>query len=112
MKGGSNIKKISLIFEEAYPLYIKIYNPDNKLIYDNIVNNGKLLLYLNECLAYRIIVISPVVILKTSFYVNHCNKYYFKMNNNSLERTITFLLTDANYNNLPIERGVMYLWQR
>ena len=57
-------------------------------------------------------------IIRKTFYVNRYQNVYdiiyrgYVTNPSPLQRTITFLLTDRSYDNLPISKGEMILWQR
>lgn len=123
MKGGSNIKTILKFIgtgiEDNYQACVNIYD-NNNLLYERRTYNGKVIIDLRENKLYKIVATSINEIINTSIYVtkNNC-KYIFKYNRSILQnyyssdlRTITFLLTDANYNNLPIEKGELFLWQK
>lgn len=123
MKGGSNIKTILKFIgtgiEDNYQACVNIYD-NNNLLYERRTYNGKVIIDLRENKLYKMVATSINEIINTSIYVtkNNC-KYIFKYNRSILQnyyssdlRTITFLLTDANYNNLPIEKGELFLWQK
>ena len=109
------MKKIKLIFIGlGYNNYnqacINIYDCNNKLIYKGITYNNEIELCLEECDVYKIVAISNSIKLVTSFFVNNNSRYIFNLNINN--NPITFILTDLNYKNLPIERGELLLWQK
>ena len=114
------IKKVILKFigtgiNNNYQALVKIYDNCNNLLYCEKTYNGELLLYLKEMSLYKIEAVACGDMIMQSFYVNHCNsKYVFGFNHSIFNKlsTITFLLTDANYEDLPIEKGEMILWQK
>ena len=112
------IKKIILNFigtglYNNYQACVSIYDKCNNLLYYKKTYNGKLVLELKENNTYTLIAKLNNEIINTSFYTNKTN-YIFIFNNSIINksRTITFLLKDANYSNLPIEKGEIILWQK
>lgn len=87
---------------------VKIYD-NNNLVFDGMTYNSELSLYLEKYKVYRIIAEANGLLLATSFYVGEQKIYLFSFN---IIKTITFILTDSNYQNLRIERGELLLWQR
>ncbi|MBQ2639400.1 MAG: hypothetical protein IJF92_01355 [Bacilli bacterium] len=113
------MKKIKLIFtglgyNNRFQAYTKIYNSNNKLIYEGKTYNGELELCLKKNNCYRLEAISKDEIIDIWFYVNKTRKcYLFKFRRSIIENNpITFLLTDYYYSNLPIEKGELILWQK
>ena len=107
------MKKIKLIFIGLgfnNKTYISIYDCNNNLIFEGVTCNNQIDLCLEECNAYRIVVISNNIKLVTSFFVNNNSRYKFNLNISN--NPITFILTDFYYKNLPIERGELLLWQK
>ena len=94
---------------------IIIYDSNSYIVCKKIIYNNKL----NICLKQNQIYIIEVeyfdwTINKSFIVLNNICNYYFKFNqsiicNNNSGRNITFLLTDYNYSNLPIERGNLIL---
>ena len=120
-----NIKNVILNFigtgiKDQYQADVYIFDCSNNLLYQRRTYNGKIFLCLKENMVYNIIAKSYNNVIKAVFYIKkNKNEYIFffnrcfiKENDNSNLRTITFLLTDANYNNLPIEKGEMVLWPK
>lgn len=109
-----NIQKVTLKFigtgmKNEYQACVNIYDAYNDL-YHKKTYNGKLVLCLKENKAYKLVANSCIGRIVVSFYVDkYHNSYTFILGQNQNMRTIT--LTDANYNNLPIERG-MIIWQK
>ena len=117
MKGDGDIKKIKLIFSgvginNLYQANVKIYDENNKLIFNGQTYNGKLEIYLKENKLYKV---ESEFINEKIFkciYVFNTYTYVFYFKNSVLEnRTITLLLTDYYYN-LPVEKGEIILWQK
>ena len=95
---------------------VNIYDTCGNLLCSNKTYNGKLTLYLKEDRVYRLIATSCNDVIDLNLYIDKYKSMYTfifsrAIFTNSL-RTITFLLTDANYNDLPIEEGKMILWQK
>lgn len=112
------IKKVTFIFigtgiNNKYQACVYIYDSCNRLVYKGKTKNGKLVLYLKKHEVYKLKAISLGEMIYTNFITTR-SKYVFVFNRSIYipSRTITFLLTDANYNNLPIEKGEIILWQR
>ena len=100
-----------------YQACIHIYDKNKKLLYHKKTYNGKTTVYLKPNEAYRLIATSYNEKIDKLFYVDKKTKVITFIFNRSIYipkklRTIIFLLTDANYNNLPIEKGEMILWQK
>ena len=90
---------------------IKIYDRFNNLLCIKKTYNGEIKLFLKENEVYRLVAILSNDILKASFYISERNKYVF-MFNNCIYNLRTIILRDANYNNLPIGKGMIVLWQK
>ena len=108
------MNNVTLIFSgitdnPCYQAYVNIYD-GNKLIYSCYTINGRLSLILKVNRAYRIQARLLTSSLNTSFYVsNNTCELHFNFYS-CLSRNIIFTLRDYFYN-LPIERGVITLWQ-
>lgn len=110
------IKKIQLQFVgtgiyDEFQAYVCIYDLCGNMIYHGKTYNGKININLKTNTAYRI---------KARLYDECINKVFYVMKRDKIimfvfqralipRRTITFLLKDANYNNLPIEKGEIIL---
>ena len=110
MKGVDSIG-VKIIFNgvgynDKYQVKVKIYDKD-KIIYDGYSYNGVVNVFLKRNKGYRLYASFLDYRIWTSIYTNS-NEYIFSLNN---RRTITLFLKDYYYN-LPIERGVIVLWQR
>ena len=110
------IKFLGLGIDDKYQACVRIYDICNNLICENKTYNGKLELCLEENKLYKLQAIFMGMEINKSFYVTNSNNVFsFTFNKliiTCLSRTVTFLLTDANYTNLPIEKGKMILWQK
>ena len=95
-----NIKEVTFIIYGSRPT-VYIYDYCNNLIYSTRNNTFKI--SLKEKNVYKLIIYSNNYIFNIPIYIIK-NKYIF-----SLTRTITFLLKDANYYNLPIKKGEIIL---
>ena len=120
MKGGSVRKKVILKFigtgiNNNYQACVKIYDRYKNIIYQGKSYNGKLVLYLENNSAYSIIATSYGRLIRNAFYVGGCDDVYvfsFASNKEINLKTVTFLLRDANYDDLHIKKGEMFLWQK
>ncbi len=99
---------IGLGIYEYYQADIDIYDDDN-LVYRGKTYNGKLYINLVEGNVYKLVATTYNNKLISSFYVlKGQNEYRFILNNLTKKiRTITFHLKDANYYNLPIQKGMI-----
>ena len=114
--------KITLNFigtgiNNEYQACIFIYDKSNKLLYHKKTYNGKTTICLKPNEAYKLIAKSKKEIIHKVFYIDKKTKtitFIFSRSiyNPEKLRTITFLLTDANYYNLPIEKGEIFLCQK
>ena len=100
-----------------YQAHVCIYDECNNLVYEGDTNNGCLCVNLCINRLYKVYACTRCERLFGAFYVR-CNKceYCFPFTSAfsqiEEEDNITFQLTDAVYENLPIMRGDMILWQR
>ena len=110
------LRFIGLGYNDINQACIKIYDNNNNLIISKYSYNG----YIKVCLKvnniYRVYVSSYNEVINKYFYVNNYNiNYVFAFNRSIFTQSnnlITFLLTDYYYNNLPIEKGNLILWQK
>ena len=111
------MKDITLIFigtgyKDKYQAYIEIYDINNNLIYKDYTYNGYITICLKTNTYYKIKAILDNDVLNGVIYTNQI-KYKFIFNRSYIPINITtFILTDYNYKNLPIEKGELILWQR
>ena len=111
------LKFIGTGIEDNYQACVKIYDTYGNLLYNQKTYNGELVLYLEKGQVYKVSASCYGEFLKKVFYVNEDNKKYVFYFNRSLQnipllRTITFFWNDANYENLPIEKGEIILWKK
>ena len=93
---------------------VLIYDEFNNLVYNKKTYNNKLNICLKKNKVYRVVAFSLNDRISTTIYINN-NNYCFRFNRSIINEnsdSITFLLTDYYYDNLPIERGEIILWQR
>lgn len=86
---------------------VSIWNSQHECIFDGKTNFGKISVALDTKNIYLLSVNSHRGYFQIPFYVD-CKRdcYYFEWPmRRPIERIITFQLTDANYMNLPIEKG-------
>jgi len=119
VKGGSSIVTLKFIgtgVASNMQACVKIYDINDNLLYEKETFNGELKVSLEENKVYRLFAISCNDIISAAFYVSKCKKKYVFIFNRSIYnselRTITFLLKDANYSNLPIGEGELVIWQK
>lgn len=86
---------------------VKIYD-DNNIIYNCFSYNGKIKANLKKGNVYKVEASLHNYKLVTSIFVCNQDIFIFNLNQNDI-RTITFQLTDYNYNNLPIMKGEIML---
>ena len=110
------IRFLGLGVGDKYQACVRIYDTCNNLLCEGKTCNGKLELCLEENQMYKLYAIFMGEDMNKTFYVTNSNNIFnFVFNKLIITcplRTITFLLTDANYTNLPIEKGKMVLWQK
>ena len=96
---------------------IKIVNNCNKCVFEGKTYNGRINACLNVNQCYYINVFFFGGKIKKKIFISYLLDKYTIILPNALVRqrlnnNITFLLTDRNYLNLPIESGEVMLWQR
>ena len=115
------MKKINLIFpglgyRNINQALVYIYDKNNNLILKDKTYNGRLEICLIKNNIYRIKVVSKCEKINKIIYINDNDTYLIPFSSsyifNRKENTITLILTDYNYNNLPIEKGLINLWQK
>ena len=90
---------------------VKIYDSNCRLIYDGKTYDGEVSLYLEEDNCYKVFFYSLGRYINLWFYVS-CSRYCYSFSFNEINNNIIFLLTDYYYDNLPIEKGDLILWQK
>lgn len=103
---GDNLKDIIieiLGFGFCHEANITIWNSNQELVYVGKTFFGKIKVALKAKSIYLLSVCSVRGNLQIPFYVDCKRKYYYF--GYPVERFITFQLMDANYLNLPIEKG-------
>ena len=97
-----------------YQPEVCIYDEYGSLAYSGYAYNGMVQVSLccNRC--YRIIAKCCLAQTTAVIYIGRNDIYGINMNTccQNEENIITFTLSDANYSNLPIEKGEVILWQR
>lgn len=93
---------------------VSIYDSCGNLVYEGLTCNGCISIELKMYKGYIIIIKSYAGVRKEIFYVDTCTTCYafraYEVNRPE-EDLVTFLLTDLNYENLPIQKGEIILWQ-
>ena len=112
-------KFFGLGYDDKYQARVFIYDSLNNLIFDGQTYNGNLCVNLIYGRVYRIVAFSLNDRIDTYFYIDgnreYCLGFSYALVSNTVVPeidTITFLLTDYYYSNLPIERGDLILWQK
>ena len=93
--------------------HVIIYSDCFNVVYEGDTYNGMVMVPLSTNRAYKLIATSFGEYISVVFYVDSdkCEyKFIFDRGINNNENNITFLLTDYNYDNLPIEKGELMLW--
>ena len=107
-----NLKFNGLGYNDYLQADVKLYDNNCNLIYEGRTFDGEVSLYLEEDNCYKLYAYSCGRYINLWFYVsmkNSCYKFNF---NNIEDNNVTFLLTDYYYDNLPIQKGELILWQR
>lgn len=93
------------VYSQFYQANVKIFH-NNKLIKEGFTCNGKITFCLEKNCGYKVIVTVCNKKVVRSIYTS-INYFNININDNCnvRNRIITFLLTDLNYYNLPIEKG-------
>ena len=93
---------------------VVIYDDSGCIVYSGCAYNGMVhvMLCCNKC--YKVVVKSCLAQCITIIYIGKPTVYSINLNSccQINRRIITFLLSDENYSNLPIEKGQVILWQR
>ena len=107
------IKFYGLGYDDICQANVSIYDGYN-LVYNGTTYNNELEICLKECKKYKLVATSCGETIIRYFYVSEMYEYIFFFSRSILKTNgpITFILTDYYYDNLPIERGNIILWQR
>lgn len=110
-----NLKFIGLGINNNYQANIKVYD-GNCLIFNRKTFNGKIDLFLECNKRYKVVAEFLCQKNVNFIFVNdYIDNYTFIFNSSMIiqnNNTVTFTLTDFNYENLPIMKGEIILWQR
>lgn len=119
LEGDGNIKNICLKFHglgygNSYQCLVRVYDVGGNLINQGFTYDG--MINFNLCVnqGYRISAIFLNEIINEYFYVSSLHDCYTFAFPHVIVmmKTVNFLLTDYYYDNLPIERGNILLWQK
>lgn len=100
-------------YNNYYQACILIYDEKGKLVFSGKTYNGKLDICLKKDKIYKVVAticnetITNIIIANNNEYVLYFERGILNTNTNS----ITLNLTDYYYENLPIERGDLIIWQ-
>ena len=110
------LKFLGLGYNNINQADVFIYDCCNNLVCNKKTYNNKLNICLDKNKVYKIVAKSLGDTIESVIYTGKNNNYCFRFSRSIIdivnEDSITFLLTDYYYDNLPIERGEMILWQR
>ena len=116
LKGDDNIKNVIIRFlgpgvNDTYQAYVNVYDEYNNLIFKGYTYNS--ILEINLCFnkIYKIEAIFLNERIQKNIYINN-NIYVIPFSTGFNISKSSFLLTDYYYDNLPIERGEIILWQK
>lgn len=104
------IKFYGLGYNDINQAEVLIYDKNNNLVFKGFTYNNEIELCLKENEIYSLVSNSNIGNIRRVFYVNDNLFLYYSFV--VLNLPITFLLTDYYYDNLPIERGELLLWQK
>ena len=113
------MKEVLLVFfnlgyKNNYQAKVYIYDKKQNLIESGLTYNSKYKTCLKKNNIYFVKALFYNEILYTCFYVNNNYQYCFYFNHSIINNNkfITIKLTDLYYKDLPIERGILNLWQK
>lgn len=93
---------------------VVIYDGSGCIVYSGCAYNGmvQVMLCCDRC--YKVIARCCLAQTAAVIYIGKNDIYGINMNTccQNDENLVTFTLSDANYSNLPIEKGEVILWQR
>ncbi len=108
------IKFYGLGYNNVNQANVSIYNSNRNLIFEGNTFNNEIELCLKENEIYILNATSSIGSITRVFYVKNDLYLYYSFVEllPIINPPITFLLTDYYYDNLPIERGELLLWQK
>lgn len=108
------LKFYGLGINDNYQAKISIYDSYDNLVYEGYTYDGYLIICLEANKSYKLIAKSCGEVIITKFYINKNYEYLFFFGRSLFIpiRNITLLLTDYYYDNLPISKGELILWQK
>ena len=112
------LRFIGVGYNNLYQAKVIVYDNKGCLVASGTTYNGTITFCLREKYFYNVVATFCNEKINKYFYINNNNNYIFVFNhaymkqNMPSQRIITFLLNDANYANLPIEKGEIILWQK
>lgn len=111
-----NIKILGMGYQDKYQSNVIICDQFDNVIFNGCTYNGIINLCLNKGEIYKIKANSYRGNFNKVFIAgDNCNiylSYNICMNVTNGPNATTFILTDANYEGLPIKEGEIYLWQQ
>ena len=108
IKINITLKFIGAGYQNYHQVYLKIFDNLNNLVYKNYTYSGKITLLLRKNNVYKIYAKLNNQLIITPIYILDQNTFVFNFNQLINKRFITFLLTDYNYDNLPIMKGEIF----
>lgn len=104
-------KFIDAGINNSFQYDVKLFDINDNLLYENATYNGEICFNLNEYCCYKIYAKSIKGTICKSIYISPYRSTIFLWNEilKNNPKLITFILTDANYNNLPIMKGEIKL---
>ena len=101
-------------YNNYYQAIVNIYDKNNHLICSKMTYNGVLNVCLKTSTCYFLIIKWGCSTLKKVIYIGAKPLRYTIVLNHAIikQNHITFVLTDQFYDNLPIKKGKVILWQK
>ena len=109
VKINITLKFLGTGYNDYYQASVKIYDYNNCIVYDGISYNSIVNVCLDKGCVYKVYAVLFGYYLIASIYVGNEDVFIFNFNPFIEYRTVTFLLTDYNYYNLPIMEGEILL---
>lgn len=101
------IKIVGMGYKDNYQAKIDIYDINNNLIESKKTYNGICNVCLNKNKIYKVYISSFIGNMVRYFFTNQKEFIFFYC----FEKRIIFTLTDQFYNNLPIMKGELFLYE-
>ena len=114
MKKNITINFLGSGYNNKFQPYITIYDNCNNCVFKGYTYNGRVNICLDNNHYYFIKAYLNSQMINKIIYINKYSNIYTLVFDSITIRNniITFILTDRNYLNLPIENGEVILWQR